>query len=93
MLAFNLFYSALRLIPRSFAPLINAIRLSKAVSAECDGMPEYQLAEFISQELASDMRNSIERIYIPDTLHNFLASDPYEGHKLNVSLKVSTAIT
>ena len=69
------------------------ITITVNVSAECDGMPEYQLSEFISQELASDMRNSIERIYIPDTLHNFLASDHYEGHKLNVSLKVSTAIT
>jgi hypothetical protein len=72
--------------------MTRTITITVEVDAECDGIPEYALSEFITQELAADMSNAIQRIYIPDALHNGFASDPYEEHKLNVSLRASVSI-
>jgi len=73
--------------------MTKTITITVEVDAECDDIPEHALSEYITQELATDMSNSIERIYIPDVLHNSFDSDFSQGHKLNVSLKTSVSIT
>lgn len=60
--------------------------LTIEIDAECD-VPEYALRDFIEDELVPSIKNTVGNIYLPESLHHNLSSDPYQEHRLTVRIK------